>query len=293
MRDLSSISLTVVMMSVLVVSGCLSSDDAFDTADQFALDVQQIDQYLAERGIIAERDPGTEIRYVVHNEGTGLELIFIPDSLTLSYEGRLLETEEQFVSVTSKKENTRTIINNGISGIITAVSKVREGGFVTAYIPSFYGYGSRQVGDVPPNSVLIMDITFEQLNHRQLLQDIQLIDAALEVNQIEAVEHPAGIRYVQNEIGTGNFPNFNSMVRVTYKERLLGETESLEEKTNQSYSLSDFVLGVALMLTEMKPGELRVVYIPSSYGYGVNGSQDKDVPANAILEYDIELLSVN
>lgn len=283
------------VVPLIVLSSCLRDDDAFDTADQLRQDIQLIDEFLTTNGIEAESDAGTGIRFVVNDPGTGLGLFFLPDSLTLSYEGRLLATGEVFDSVTSEKFNAISIFNNGINGIITAVSKIREGGSVTAYIPSFFGYGNRQVDDVPPNSILIMDIVFEQLNHEQLLSDIAVIDATLAVQEIEVEEHLSGIRYILTQNGTGSIPEPNSQLRITYEGRLFGETDSFEggSKTNVLFEASDEILGLAVMLMEMRPGEARTLYLPSSFAFGENGDALGDIPANTILEYDVELLSVN
>ena len=297
MRKPGHLFLTVtLLLSSLFLSGCLDSDDGIDTTEQFRIDIELIDQYLAENGINAQRDDGSGIRYVVTNPGTGLALVFFADSITLSYDGRVMSTGAQFTSVTSEKSNTLAVFNNGIRGIISAITKIREGGSVTAYIPSGLGYGTREVDGVPPNSVLIMDIDFEELNHVKLKQDIQVIDNVLAERNITPAEHPSGIRFVVNDIGTGGSPNFSTSpsFRVNYEGRIFGETVAFDDGTNSPFSLTqDLIIGWQVMIPEMKIGESRTIYLPSPYGYGVNGTRDGVIPPNTILEFDIELISAN
>jgi FKBP-type peptidyl-prolyl cis-trans isomerase FkpA len=46
-----------------------------------------------------------------------------------------------------------------IKGWTNGVPELREGGRITLYIPPSLGYGTRAVGSIPANSILVFDIT--------------------------------------------------------------------------------------------------------------------------------------
>lgn len=53
---------------------------------------------------------------------------------------------------------------------------------------------------------------------------------------------------------------------------------------------SDFN-GLNMALKGMKKGEKALIKVPSKYGFGEEGDQEKGVPANATLFYEVELVS--
>ena len=60
-----------------------------------------------------------------------------------------------------------------------------------------------------------------------------------------------------------------------------------------SYKLNQLIVGWQLVIPLVPSGSKITAYIPSGYGYGVNGGANGKVPSNAILIFDIELIAVN
>ncbi len=277
---------TVLVVSVgILLFGCIDSDQKVDpTIEQLNKDVAIIDTYLNQNGITAEKD-ASGMRYIIHSQGTGLKAYFA-DSLTLTYTIEVLSTGVEVENVESEKKK----VNGILSGLNFAASKVQEGGSITVYIPSFYGYGTTAKTDVPPNSVLIAEVTFEKLHHRQLLKDIAIIDDSLASWGIETFIHPSGIRYTLEQ-GSGNQPSVQSTVKMNYSGTRLNGVE-FDSGEGVTFTLSTLIPGWQVMIPEMKVGGKMTMYLPSPFGYGTGGAGN-NIPPNAILIFDVELLSTN
>lgn len=279
------IGVCILASALFQLQGCMSDDDEFDEQDRYYQDLETIDKYLSENGIQAQTDSYTGIRYVIHDQGTGL-MPYILDSVTLSYEGRLLSNDSIFETVTQSKKSWKSLL----TGIQLALTKIQEGGSVTAYIPSYYGYGEAESGDVPANSILIVDVQLHQIHSRQLLKDIAIIDDSLSAWGINATKHPSGIRYTLDQ-GTGDSPTLADNMTVNYAGRLLGATENFDSGENVTFSLSSLIPGWQVIMPLVKEGGSVTMYLPSSFAYGKNGSGTA-VPPNANLIFDVDLIEV-
>ncbi|MTI38504.1 FKBP-type peptidyl-prolyl cis-trans isomerase [Fulvivirga lutimaris] len=290
MRSFKLSSLVVLLGAMFVLNGCLNSEEAptDPTFDQFNKDLEEIDAYLASNGIEAEIDDYTAIRYVVNNQGTGLKPYpTVADSLILSYEGSILKSGVVFDEATSEKFRTLSLL----AGIIHSASFIQEGGSVTAYAPSYYGFGDVSTDVVPANSILKFDVALDKVLDRQLITEIAAIDAALEeANEIVSTD-PSGIRFTLEQ-GGGNTPNRSSVVTVSYEGRLFSTGEVFDSNPSATFSLENVISGWQIMVPKMQEGGRMRMILPSPFAYGTGGSGDA-IPPNAILEFDVELISIN
>lgn len=134
----------------------------------------------------------------------------------------------------------------------------------------------------------------------QIAKDDQVIRDYLKAKGIKnAKKAPSGLYYVVHSPGSGASPKTGQKVTVNYTgQNLQGEKfdSSVDPAFNHVKPFS-FVLGkrgvirgwdegVALM----KKGMKATFYLPSTLAYGDRGSGDR-IPPNAILIFDIELLS--
>jgi peptidylprolyl isomerase len=106
----------------------------------------------------------------------------------------------------------------------------------------------------------------------------------------------SGLKYTDEVVGTGATPQKGQTVSVHY-------TGTLENGKKFDSSLdrgkpADFKIGVGSVikgwdegLMTMKVGGKRRLVIPSKLGYGPQG-RPPDIPGNATLIFDIELLGV-
>jgi FKBP-type peptidyl-prolyl cis-trans isomerase len=125
-------------------------------------------------------------------------------------------------------------------------------------------------------------------------------------NNITAVKAPMGT-YVQIiQPGTGSNIDTSVLVQTNYTGRLLGATTAFDSNTDSTFGhvepflvnmTNDPALGVPVIqgwndgFTMLNKGAKAKFYIPSSLGYGSRG-MGKDIPANSILVFDIEVKDV-
>lgn len=274
----------VFLASIFFISSCSDDPEVFNPQEQYATDLEFIQEYLSNNNIQAEIDSTTGIYYVVEEQGTGLAPYLIRD-VTLSYTGTVLSTGEQYTQLDSQRISMSSLIN----GLQIAMTKIQEGGSFTAYIPSFYAFGPTGSSNVPPNSVIMIEAELYTYHAEQIKADVQAIDDSLAAWGIQATQHPSGIRYVLNQ-GTGNRPFDQSRITVDYTGRLLGEETPFDEGTNVTFTLSNLITGWRVMLPLVREGGEITMYLPSSYGYGSQGTNG--IPPDANLEFDITLQQV-
>jgi FKBP-type peptidyl-prolyl cis-trans isomerase FkpA len=127
----------------------------------------------------------------------------------------------------------------------------------------------------------------------QFTADTTAIRAYIVKNNIPALKHESGIFYQIIAPGTGSVDyKASTTVKANYAGRLLGNTTTFD-KTNgtpASFALGQVIsgwqIGVPLI---QKGGSIRLL-IPSYYGYG--NANTGAIPANSILDFDIELIDV-
>ena len=111
----------------------------------------------------------------------------------------------------------------------------------------------------------------------------------------EEITTPAGLKYIDEVVGTGKTPKTGDKVKVHY-------TGTLEDGTKFDSSLDrnqpfEFPLGVGRVIkgwdqgiASMKVGGKRKLIIPPELAYGTRAVGS--IPANSILFFDVELIEV-
>ena len=144
----------------------------------------------------------------------------------------------------------------------------------------------------------------------QLAKDDAVITGYLKNNHITANEVdsvgvstgtgvPTGIYYTIDTLGTGN-ELFTSSTEVTvgYTGRQLAADGTLgsvfvtTDKFHPSYVLGELLRGWQLGLPKDQVGGTITLYLPSHYAYGPYVQSDYNLPANAILVFQIKLYNV-
>ncbi|MEO0899382.1 MAG: FKBP-type peptidyl-prolyl cis-trans isomerase [Bacteroidota bacterium] len=125
--------------------------------NQSVVDEGLIEDFLAENNITAEKtDDG--LYYTIEREGTGSRPDF-SSTVTVHYEGRLLENGDVFDSSYARNEKATFSLSRVILGWQLGIPKLREGGKGTLYIPSELGYGSQgSPPSIPGDAVLIFEV---------------------------------------------------------------------------------------------------------------------------------------
>ncbi|XOV95063.1 MAG: FKBP-type peptidyl-prolyl cis-trans isomerase [Bacteroidota bacterium] len=133
---------------------------------QFDFDLEQIDSYLETNLIVADTDSVSQIRYIMVEEGTG-ESPTTSDNVEVTYTGMFLNGEV-FDKIPSADGKTLTIefpLGNVIGAWQIMIPKLKEGGTIEFYAPSYYCYGPYGSGaSIPPDAPLIFRVKLIAVN---------------------------------------------------------------------------------------------------------------------------------
>lgn len=157
----------------------------------------------------------------------------------------------------------------------------------------------------PPCTEEVNPDEFTAVPADQLQLDLDIIDDTLAARSIVPIIDPSGIRYTIEKQGNGKEVRcLQSAILVTYKGKLLSpdalaqQFGGIFEQGTISISLSTVIVGWQVMFLQFKAGTKATLYLPSGFAYGTSsrpaplGSGRADIPANANLIFEIELLDV-
>jgi FKBP-type peptidyl-prolyl cis-trans isomerase len=113
----------------------------------------------------------------------------------------------------------------------------------------------------------------------------------------QALETNTGIRYIVEKEGSGDPPNPGDMVSVLFVGRFLNGKQfddALDPAHPFTFRVGRQVVieGWDEVLQLMKPGEKRLVIIPSELAYGTRG-RVPGIPRDATLVFELELVNVD
>lgn len=112
----------------------------------------------------------------------------------------------------------------------------------------------------------------------------------------EWTETASGLRYYDLVEGTGESPaGPTAKVEVHYTGWLNDGTKfdsSVDRNESITFGLNQVIAGWTEGVGSMKVGGKRKLIIPSSLGYGANGTPGGPIPPDATLIFDVELISL-
>ncbi|MFD1469750.1 FKBP-type peptidyl-prolyl cis-trans isomerase [Hymenobacter caeli] len=133
---------------------------------------------------------------------------------------------------------------------------------------------------------------------KQLVKDNAQIQAYLKKNKLVAHKTAGGTYYVITRAGKGALPKKGQTVSVLYKGSLLATGKVFDASAQHDNKPIDFPLGTGQVIpgwdqgiAALPKGSKAVLLIPSPLGYGARGA-GADIPANAVLRFDVELVGV-
>ncbi|GAB4406198.1 MAG: hypothetical protein OHK0039_07730 [Bacteroidia bacterium] len=207
-----------------------------------------------------------------------------------------------------------------IQGWDLGIPLFAKGAKGTLYLPAHLAYGAQGAGDViPPNAALrfeieVLDILDEAAYaayqerqelrqqealmaylERQLGIDVGLIQAHIAKGSRAFEMTETGLHVHVAEQGTGPQAIDGSTVTVHYTGRLLNGTKfdsSYDRQRPISFPLGEgrVISGWEEGIVHFRQGGKGTLLIPSPLGYGPRDMGP--IPANSVLEFDIELVSV-
>jgi FKBP-type peptidyl-prolyl cis-trans isomerase len=145
-----------------------------------------------------------------------------------------------------------------------------------------------------------MQRTAKTRSAKQLLEDDATIQAYLKQNKLnlKAKKTAGGTWYVVTKPGTGALPLKGQTVSVKYRGTILATGKEFDSTAKHGDAPFDFTLGQGQVIqgwdqgiAMLPKGSKATLYIPSPLGYGERGA-GADIPANAILSFDVELVNI-
>lgn len=146
------------------------------------------------------------------------------------------------------------------------------------------------------------DCTYTELNIKAPEAEVTKIEEYLDSKNLTATKDNAGFYYIIQDTGTGKSPDVCSIISVKYTGTLAND--SIFDKTTgdpANFRLGQLIAGWQKGLPHIKVGGKMKLFIPPSLGYGYQDVTRPDnqgntivvVPANSMLIFDLELVSVH
>lgn len=132
---------------------------------------------------------------------------------------------------------------------------------------------------------------FDTCTYKAPASEIQAVQQYLaSTNITNATQHCSGLFYRVETPGTGKSPKICSYIKAKYIGRLTNGTVFDQGTFQEPYELGGLILGWINSLPMLKEGGKIHLYIPPSLGYGNRATGS--IPANSILIFEVELISV-
>lgn len=148
----------ILLMLAGTFSGCIKEDEncPYDECQNKAPDseIATLQSYLTSNGIVATQHC-SGLFYVVDEQGPGKKPTACK-TISINYEGKL--TNGTVFDKTQPGSPATFNISQLITGFKNGLPLLRTGGKMRLYVPPSLGYGSRQAGSIPPNSIIIFTV---------------------------------------------------------------------------------------------------------------------------------------
>jgi FKBP-type peptidyl-prolyl cis-trans isomerase len=147
---------------LMAMAACSKKDDTptYDAIAQYDADSVKIEAYIKANNIENVQHDPRGIFYQIVKPGGDTKPNGVA-SVTVGYEGTLLDK--------SRFDGRDTItfdLDKVIAGWTIGVQKIGKEGEINLLIPSIYGYGPSQNGNIPANSVLIFNIKLHDFSNK-------------------------------------------------------------------------------------------------------------------------------
>ena len=289
------------------------TEDSLDLVTDYLGREPNMDAFLASLGLDdAEPEPlelpGDAVYGTPESSESGLEWWVcrvggkgnspIPsDNVLVHYTG-WLEDGTKFDSSVDRGSPITFRLNQVIKGWTEGVGNMQVGDKYKLRIPAELGYGSRNMGSIPPNSTLIFDVELLDINPVSPYAKVPPMDQ-LPGDAVtgEPSSSESGLQWYDIVEGDGEMPaGPTSSVEVHYTGWLNDGTKfdsSVDRGQTISFPLNGVIAGWTEGVGSMKVGGKRKLIIPSGLGYGDRGTPGGPIPGGATLIFDVELVSTN
>jgi FKBP-type peptidyl-prolyl cis-trans isomerase FkpA len=152
------------LISIVILGSCLKSHDNQTTCDPNydpcgvvapTTEVMALENYLFSNGITDATKHCSGMYYKIDSAGTG-KIPTLCSYVYVKYKGQLTNnTVFDSTTVNPAVFNLSSLI----AGFKNGVPLIKEGGGIHLYVPPSLAYGNKQNGTIPPNSILIFQVS--------------------------------------------------------------------------------------------------------------------------------------
>ncbi len=296
----------IIVFAIVTIASCDNNKELGQEKEK-----RYLSQYLDSKNIDIE-PLSSGLYYISNVEGAGI-MPEIDDWVIIQYTAKMindnvLDTTDEELAIINGLYSTlnlygaRRISLNSIAvkGVQEGLMLMKEGGEGTFIIPSHLAYGNRTSVGIPPYTTLIYDVELIKVIKNPVEYENQMIEDYISMYSDSAhlvvEKRTSGLYYIEISEGTGDSkPEENDDVSVYYHGSLTDGRIFDSNIGGNSYTftihgnsaISGFEEGVSLM---KKNGTSRIL-IPSSLGYGTEGSGDKIVGYTPLV-FDLELIDI-
>src|SRR5690606_25878519 len=125
--------------------------------------------------------------------------------------------------------------------------------------------------------------------YKRLTKEVKAIDDYLTTMGITPIKDVSGVRMVISQLGTGLPATVKSKINIDYVGKLFS-TGATFDQGNVNDVLEKYIDGWKIAFTTLPAGSKATLYIPSGYGYG--NRDNSSIPANSILQFDVNFKDV-
>lgn len=178
-----------------------------------------------------------------------------------------------------------------IHGWDEGIALLNEGSKARLIIPSDLGYGAGgSGGTIPPNATLIFDVELVEIFPGSP-------DSPAEVSEGEYTVTDSGIMYFDIKTGDGPTPNEGQVVVLHFTAWLndntkLGSTIDTGQPIPYMLGSGELFPGFEEGVSSMQIGGIRQMVFPPELAYGEAGTPGGQIPPNATLIFQVEVLGI-
>ena len=208
------------------------------------------------------------------------------DKVEVHYHGTL-ENGTVFDSSVERGKTITFGLNQVIKGWTEGLQLMPIGSKFKFTIPPELGYGSREMGSIPPNSILIFEVELFDIKKPFVDSDFSI--------PAEEIVLESGLRFLEHVNGDGELTKAGNIVIVHYSGFLSDGTKfdsSHDRGQPFNFTLGEnrVIKGWEEGLLNMKKGAKRTLIIPPELAYGARGAGGV-IPPNATLVFEVELVN--
>ena len=252
------------------------------------IDDAKIQAFIKQNGISAVKDE-TGFYYQILDQGAG-EPMLNKDSVFYTMTIKSLTGSVYYTTAANTYER-------GYLGYVApdsyriALNAINRGGKVRVIVPSYLAYGKNGNDIVPSNEVIVGELTVASEKTQWEIEDRLIREFLTAKNLTGFIKHPSRVYQNISVVGNGTIINSSSTLTLKYKGRLLDGTQFDESGTNDLVNaIYDLRPGLRKSLVGISKGTKLRIFVPSDLGYG--SVADGPIPANSILDFDIEVVDV-